>query len=166
MNFPLNSKSGRVGYRWSQYNVSIHIVVYLEWNEKIIIKKAIIWSELNCWPPDQSYYASVWPCAHGPRRMALTWPRGPGPAPRWPVPSETAHSLLSALLSSPLYSVVPTNTTSPPINQSPLRLVSAILIHIRLSEFSPGCFSLYVSSRFSTTKLAKRRFPKVILTGS
>lgn len=46
---------------------------------------------------------SVWPCTHEPRRTALTGPRGPGPAPRWPVPSETAHSLLSALLSSPLY---------------------------------------------------------------
>lgn len=61
MNFSLNSKSGRVVYSWPQNNVSIHIVdivVYLEWNEITIIKKAIVWSELNCWPPDQSCYAS------------------------------------------------------------------------------------------------------------
>lgn len=174
MNFSLNSKSGRVGYNLSQNNVSIHIVnivVCLEWNEKtIIIKKATVWSELNCWPPDQSCYASgrgicltLRPRAQEDR--ALTCTRGPGPG-AWGLPhADQFHRkplTRCSLLFSPLrYTLLRQQTRHLP-QTSPRSVLSLLSWYI----FSPDCFSLYVSSRFSTTKLAKQRFPKVMFLGS
>lgn len=131
MKFSLNSKSGRVGYSWSQNNVSIHIVdivVYLDWNEKAIVKKAIVWSELNCWPPNQSCYASG--CGIcltlRPRAQEDRTDRPTGPGACSALTSSIGNRSLAALCSS-LLSVILCCAIKHLLLQTSLRSVLSLL---------------------------------------